>query len=509
MGAHKNILDGQVKSAYKFADKMSKKIDPFKKQILIGFNEPATREWREKLFDNARLGRKTRIIIPKAEFISSIFLDMDFNAAVGALPRIQTATMAGAGTAYAGNFYVIIDEVEDDIDNKSHTNIAGPFTQATTDAALETAINALDIIAKHGLLDVTSAGTYAAFDKVLTFTYRINGGERPIVRILSSMTETTSGIGDTWVNVTSQAGCNYNHYLALLSIQRVRLIHQSHTLYEIDYQEYMLEYLNRLPEEQRKQILNAAGGYIIDSNTPQVSAWIPMPWDLYNHGNSYCKKYMPYSVALDGQLELEIDLQDANTVTDDGATCTGDLASVSILVDCNWKSKHEELKMDYDFFINDVQTNVTNLVATATRTQLNLTSFEGTLKDICFALVLVSDYDANDKFNLQEIDRIEVYINSSLYWEQTNEKRSILQSFADNEYDNEKHGKIYRVPFQLEKADSVIKWSGGLNLDSKINTLNVYVTHSVGANCYLQIVSNTFAKYHFNAQGNKNIERIR
>lgn len=351
----------------------------------------------------------------------------------------------------------------------------------------ETAIEGIDVLGtkKHATLqspaypikrEKTSENT-VAFGQEITFKLP-NSGYLHHIAIKWQLAQTSSE--------------NYSDYPGLSIIDEVEFRSDNETIHQYKYPPVAVYYLNQFDNEEAiDKILLAAGGTNVGTA-----------------GNFYCMSPIPtfFDPILDKEAsplnlakfkkvpEIKLTMRTlANSVKP--TSTGGSILSAVIVLYLSETSPSQKLihlnKLN-DFHKGvDFYTNEKNSVATATSTNIDITSCKGLTKKFMVYTRTVSDVDTNKQYySLNEIDEIKTVLDGHEEWVgKTKEELEFdVLMYTHGRGFNSTIGYPYYVPFGYAFS----KGYHGLNTaglhSSKIGKSEIQVKHSIGANEYIDVL---------------------
>lgn len=291
----------------------------------------------------------------------------------------------------------------------------------------------------------------------------------------------------------------YSSYIANQAIERVVIDFNGETLHDYNYRPVFQHHVSLWPVERTAQILSAGGGV-----TPSaVTACTPIFtfWGSWKHDKNDFVHPLPFSVS-NTSMRVAITLDAVADLLAAGAS-GGSLSALTLvyyefIASTSELARIEKVVRNEEWRVLgiDYQTLSPTTVATATATDIDLTGLQGSIKEICYPVVLATDISTAHNYLITNIstaislllDGIEIYdVDSS------NEGIMDSQIFNQGKVGNATAINTARCINFSRRKDSH-NYDGGLNSESfKRFTLNI--THTLGANASVFISAAMYRWY--------------
>lgn len=294
-------------------------------------------------------------------------------------------------------------------------------------------------------------------------------------------------------------GGTYSSFIGAQCIERVVIDFNGETLHDYAYRPVFQHMVTSWNIERVERFLAAAGGATPSAIT--AAAPIFSFWGSYKHEKNDFIHPLPFSTSNTSmRVEITIDavadllaaggsggsLSALNLVYYEFIASTSELARIEKVVrNENWRV----LGIDY-------QTLNATTVATATATDIDLTGLQGSIKEICYPVVLASDITTAHNYLITGlstvlsllIDGVEIYdVDSS------NEGIIDQQIFNAAKVGNAANINTARCINFSRRKDSH-NYDGALNSES-FKRLTLNLTHALGANAQVFISAAMYRWY--------------
>ncbi len=362
-----------------------------------------------------------------------------------------------------------------------------------------------DLYVGAGLIIDTLAprGSTRDVDTIINYRQEIfNENSSPLGSTINTKLPTEGHLVDiiykmTWADTATQPHYAYHHVYALLNS---RLKHGGTEIYDFEPSQVWNALIPTLNSEQQTEMLALAGGVGSGSQTGATFA-MPMiqPFSHFWHQTE------PLNLTIGRNSTFTLDLKfrtRAETVFTGGTL--GDVTNLTVIcmmvesADEIVKQKHiKENKPIHSF---SYFTKNSGTIATATKTAVKI-SPSGLTKHISIIGHLnassIGMYYAN-----KYMDELEINADGlkDIKYESSQEARiwSLIEGFKPNATLGFVHQYAPNTPFNNMKAGH---YTGGLNITS-INTFNLNITHSLGADANFDVIAFLYALYAYDSYGN-------
>lgn len=320
---------------------------------------------------------------------------------------------------------------------------------------------------------------------------------------------TAGMIGEMYLETTLAAPTssgNYTQYVGLCIPERIEILNGSKVLHDYDYVTAMRMCMSELPDNQVATILRAAGGTGLNAGT--VCSPIPTFWSrLLHHGN----RSRPLLAAkLNGKLQVRVTMRAAADILDASASAT-DFTSAQLVYfemstdDSTFESMVNE---PYVYKSVDIETNILNVVATATATDIDLSGERHDVVSLTAFLTLVSNYTTAHDYL---VNLAPTAVKLTLDGRSVCDYSGALQIDFDSAFvlgEKNMHAGLDSVqPFRANWALAAEGAEGGnqhqigsLPLQA-VNKTVLTITHAAGANAYCDVAFKVHRTYSINARG--------
>jgi hypothetical protein len=298
-------------------------------------------------------------------------------------------------------------------------------------------------------------------------------------------------------NIGTLSSGNWTTYPGLSLIDEIELRSGSNVLQSFRYGPVIRYLMSHQDSKTVDMLKNVSGGTSHASG--KVISPIPCFWTKF--ANPLSSHMPPLNTHLcSSKLRLRIKVRSASDIADAGATVGSPSISTRLYYEnfhpsSELRGVHIDEKDSYLYPGSDFQTRPqSSAIATATSTTLDCSSFFGSLAELVVSHTLVSNVDTAHDLLVDEGDITDVKVqidgrdyfhiesNPAIEFEQWSQGLTgITATFGDPVI----------VPFSAYKDTQ--NYAGSLEMDS-VNKLNLIVTHTAGANCYVDVsaVTSTF-----------------
>jgi hypothetical protein len=311
-------------------------------------------------------------------------------------------------------------------------------------------------------------------------------------------------ISDMYLEISlgATSGGNYSTLMAWNIVQNILISHGGNTLAQYDYMPF-IEYLCTVwNNEIKSQFQTIAGGAASGSATV-VYAPVGAYWTNWKHVGHEGEFQTPLPL-LASSTPIQVDVQLRSIANILAAGGSGGSLSSMRLIYYEFvipSGKQQEIisivknSPEYRFFGYDWQTISQSTIATGTLTTIDLSAFQGDLKEIIYPLKLASDIDTAHNYFINK-----VYTNASLkvdgteiyLFNQTNEMKIDQLIFNQAGVGTDSTNGLAPVVNFSKRRDSFV-WDGSLNSNA-YKKFTIDLTHALGANAYVFPLA-TFYRY--------------
>ena len=436
--------------------------------------------------------------------IGAIRLKLQFANNLNFVQQIQTITFNqdfGAG-AHSGEFYFTISDLVDDNNNKTETNISIKFDEGNAGAAaIEAELNGLDLVKRFGLLDVVlTSGTVAGGDALYTITWRTNG-QKPLIKTIHNVKLTASGQNVSVTDVIATPGVGYTKYGLLHALKSLIIKFGGNTLYQLDdYRSWLAHYLSEMRDEYRENLLRGMGLPDPNSNGDIFFLYLPAPWATeYNLGSQAIQDSFPQHKIHPSYITYDFIMESgANICNSNGVAVLSSAIMIAEQMydyNANIDSNSPAVKLLTDYQVLNPVINI----ASGVRTRYDISSLYGLVRDVTVFLVKQTNWDANNRFIFEKLDTVEIEINGELHnkkLEDGNTEKHSINFLERVNYHDEFQNPV-KLRFEYQKATNGVKMYSGSLETKNLQNANIFITHSLGENAVLFVVSKKWAEYHF------------
>lgn len=288
---------------------------------------------------------------------------------------------------------------------------------------------------------------------------------------------------------------NYCAYPGITLPTRIVLLSGSEVLHDYSYRQVIKAVLAIMSDEERNTVLAAAGGTAFASGN--CNAIIPLFFSRWLA--PFTQHMPPFPVhKLEQALKLRVYLDTAANVAASGATAGSPTISGNFIITTNDAETYDE-SGNFVYQSYDMETQVGQVVATATATDVNCDGFTGQIAALAVTNQLASDLStAHNYLKSVPIDILKLQIDSDkTYWESDEASTSQLDQIIN---------KISRGAVSASTVSLLPYWipicvmwnprafTGAISMRN-VGMLRVNVTHSQGANTQCDIVAFKNAYY--------------
>lgn len=282
---------------------------------------------------------------------------------------------------------------------------------------------------------------------------------------------------------------NYCSYPALAAIARYELVSGSQTIIpSVSYPEVMKYLIAKRNTKEASAILAAAGGTGFTSGT--VVAPIPLFFSKLLAKDGQRMPYFP-THKLENALTLKITMRSAADIAAAGATVGSPALTGKFKIWCAETAGNDSLDNWDTYQSLEFEAKTGTVAATGTtETEVTLDGFIGNINCLSVSNVLASDLStAHSYFLNQQLDTIRLKVEDNDYFYEAGVQRSAdYDSFVlgHNNGNDATLANPYIIPIGI--MDDPRVFSGALNME-KHPQLRLFVTHSEGANCQVQVLA--------------------
>lgn len=324
--------------------------------------------------------------------------------------------------------------------------------------------------------EITSDNT-PAFGGEVTFKFPSSGYVHSVaIRVVLAQTTTE----------------NYSDYPGAVIVDTVELRADNEQLHQYKYDTVFPYYVSKLKDEDARDKLLLTCGGTNTGTSADITVMIPIP-TFFDH---ICvPNARPLNLAkFDKQPDLKLTMRSlANSVkpTSTGGSITS-MTMVLYMSDAHPEVKGRHLRKLNDFHHTvDFYTNSLNSVATSTATYIDVSGCKGLIKKFMTFTRTVTDVDTSKQYySFNEIDEIKTRLDGhEEYVFKTKEEGELdFINYNHGEGFNSTVGYYYWIPYHYAYSGGYgIMNTGGVH-SAKVNKHELKITHSIGANEYIDVL---------------------
>lgn len=310
-------------------------------------------------------------------------------------------------------------------------------------------------------------------------------------------------VGDMYLRVQlpAPAAGNYCAYPGLAIIDRVLIRNATETLMEYDYATVMQYILNKLDDETRLKVFELAGGAALGA-AQEVICPIPAFWSAL--GSEKGESMHPVAAhLLNSPIEVQCTFRPLASLGAVGWTPPAGFTAVTFTTmefatSDALRFQHQGSASSFMYKGIDFQTNTANVVPSATATRIDVSSFNGSIRDMLVANNLVTDITtAHDFYACQPIDTWHLSIDGQRYLEAFSRQQIEYEQLVSGHSTRNSTAGLNEpdfLPLGYRLDMSQRDYVGALSVDD-VNDLRLEVQHSSGADTQVSVLARVDAKY--------------